>query len=51
MVRSGLEKCTAYTAALGPLPEREKHLFQVKQWKEVETLLVERGTLDSGWQG
>jgi hypothetical protein len=51
MVRSCLEKCTAYTAALGPLPDRETYLFQVKQWKEVEKLLVERGTLDIGWRG
>jgi hypothetical protein len=25
MVRSGLEECTAYTAALGPIPENEKY--------------------------
>jgi hypothetical protein len=26
-------------------------LFQVKQWEEVEKLLVERGALDCGWRG
>jgi hypothetical protein len=26
-------------------------LFQVKQWEEVEKLLVERGAFDSGWRG
>jgi hypothetical protein len=53
MVRTGLGKCTAYIrlAAIDPLPEKEKHLFLVKQWKEVEKLLVERGALDSGWRG
>jgi hypothetical protein len=45
MVRSCLENF------FGPLPDREKYLFQVKQWKEVEKLLVERGTLDTGWRG
>jgi hypothetical protein len=32
-------------------PDSEIILFVVKQWKEVEKLLVGRGALDSGWLG
>jgi hypothetical protein len=32
-------------------PHPEISLFGVKQWEEVEQLLVERGALDNGWRG
>jgi ankyrin repeat protein len=49
MVRSSIAECT-YKARLPHNPHSEKQLFQVKQWEEVEELLVERGALDSGWR-
>jgi hypothetical protein len=45
MVRSSIAKGTAEAR----LPHNPFILFLVKQWEEVEKLLVERGALDSGW--
>jgi hypothetical protein len=50
MVRTGI----AYGTSKARLPNNshsEILLFQVKQWEEVETLLVGRGAFDSGWRG
>jgi hypothetical protein len=49
MVRSSIAECT-YKARLPHNPHPENQLFRVKQWEEVEELLVERGALDSGWR-
>ena len=50
MVRSSIADGKA-EARLPDNPEKEILFFQVKQWEEVETLLIERGALDSGWRG
>jgi hypothetical protein len=47
MVRSSVVECTCKAR----LPNNEIVLFQLKQWEEVDKLLVERGALDSGWRG
>jgi hypothetical protein len=49
MVRSGIANGTS-KARLPNNSQPEIMLFQVKQWEEVETLLVGRGALDSGWR-
>jgi hypothetical protein len=49
MVRSSIAECT-YKARLPNNLHPEIMFFQVKQWEEVEKLLVERGALDSGWR-
>jgi hypothetical protein len=49
MVRSSIAEGKA-EARLPDNPEKEILFFQVKQWEEVETLLIERGALDSGWR-
>jgi hypothetical protein len=49
MVRTGI----AASASKARLPNNSHPgiiFFQVKQWEEVETLLIERGALDSGWR-
>jgi hypothetical protein len=49
MVRKSIAESTS-KARLPHNPEKEILLFQVKQWEEVEKMLVERGALDSaGW--
>jgi hypothetical protein len=48
MVRSGIANGTS-KARLPHNSHSEILSFQVKQWEEVETLLIERGALDSGW--
>jgi hypothetical protein len=50
VVRSVVVEGT-YKAQLPHNPEKEKVLFQVKQWEEVEKLLVERGAFDSAGRG
>jgi hypothetical protein len=49
MVRSCIAERTS-KARLPHNPHPEIMLFQVKQWEEVEKLLVKRGALDSGWR-
>jgi hypothetical protein len=49
MVRSSIVEFTSI-ARLPRNPHPEMMLFQVKQWEEVEKLLVERGASDSGWR-
>jgi ankyrin repeat protein len=50
MVRSGIAEGTSTARHPHNLhPEIDR--FQVNQLEEVETLLVERGALDSGWRG
>jgi hypothetical protein len=44
MVRSAVAEGTCKAR----LPNNESVLFQVKQWEEVEKMLVERGALDNG---
>jgi hypothetical protein len=52
MVRSGIEGYSACIAALKPHSEKEKYFFLLKQWEEVEKLLVERRVLvDSAGRG
>jgi hypothetical protein len=46
VVRSSIAEGKA-EARLRDNPEKEKQLFLVKQWEEVEKLLFERGDLDS----
>jgi hypothetical protein len=47
MVRYSIAECK-YRASMPHNPHPEIVLFLVKQWEEVEKLLVERGALDSG---
>jgi hypothetical protein len=50
MVRNTIVRAS-FKAKLSNNPHPEKLLFVVKQWEEVEKLLVERGALDSEWRG
>jgi hypothetical protein len=49
MVRSGIVEGTS-KARRPNNPDSKILLFQVKQWQEVEKLLVKRGALDNGWR-
>jgi hypothetical protein len=50
IIRSGIAEGN-YHVKLPRNPRSKKQLFRVKQWEEVEKLLVERGALDSEWRG
>jgi hypothetical protein len=50
MVRCAIAECTS-EARLPNNLEKERLLFVLKQWEEVETLLIERGALDSALRG
>jgi hypothetical protein len=49
MIRTCIAKWTSQVRHPNNL--HPANLFQVKQWEEVETLLVGRGAFDSGWRG